>query len=162
MVIGKKGQAAVTDALIFMMICSGAASLLAYVAGLYGTSTNEQMLTIYNYEFAGTALVSLHYAEDDDGHRFMVKVKEKLAKVTASDPTPITDYLDGLAHDSVWDKLYKASPTATITLCFKSGTGNEICYPSAGSSMIQRIFTSSVSLKDDNNKQWTMAIKLYY
>jgi hypothetical protein len=158
-----KGQAAVTDALIFMLICSGAATLLTYVAGLYGTSTNTQMLTIYNYDFAGTALVSMHYAEDDNDDRFWLKLKEKLTDVTSLNHDPVLDYLQGPAYTNVLEKLEQSSPTPNTYLCFeKQGTSINFCYSPAGAVETRYGFTHAVDTKDNDEDKWSVVLKLYY
>lgn len=163
--IGKKAQAAIVDALFFMLICAGASTLLFYTSGLYGASTNKQIITIYNYEYAGTALVSLHYAKDTNNDWFWNKLKEKLSENNPENSVYNyfgNQYTKGRAY-GVWEALRDSSPSADTFLCFSSGS-KVFCYPSNPLLEFEKrsVYTSSVNLIDKNGDTWEIALRLYY
>ena len=155
-----KGQAAIMDALIFMLVASGAATLLLFVAGIYSSSTNTQITTIYNYEYGGNALIALHYAKDEQGKWFWNELKNKLLSSSQAD---VEDYLNGDAK-YIWQNITASSPAGQNTaLCFQGAafsTGQAIpCYPfSKPEPVSTTIYTSSVKITPDIN----VIIKLYY
>jgi hypothetical protein len=154
-----KGQAAIMDALIFMMIVSGAASLLLFVSGLFATSTNNQLITIYNYEYGTNALIAMHYAKDMDGNWFWNELRHKLIMRES-----IKTYLDGKAL-SVYQNLTYSSPAGANTfLCFNGApTGLDgDCYPTNPNLLedaaTMTVYASSVKITPDID----IIIKLYY
>ena len=162
-----KGQAAVMDALIFMLIASGAATLLLFVSGLYSSSTNNQMTTIYNYEYGGNALIALHYAKDIQGKWFWNELKNKLNEDYADGI--VLSYLQGDAS-GIWAKVIESSPAGKNTfLCF-SGAVNFCCgarqdsfdcasdVPLPSKYGDSTVYSSSVGITSQN----TVLIKLYY
>ena len=174
--VGKKSkaQAGVMDTMIFLLVASGAATLLIYIAGAYGTSANQQIAAIYNYEFAGNALVALHYAQDAEGNWFFDKVKETLALNTPESlalGTPekaITAYLNGDAA-AIWEKLVASSPTKCVALRFTPPASiDEFEYPdpaTRGDGCIttnRPVYASSLNIHDDDGVKWTVSIRLYY
>jgi len=144
------------DALIFMMIASGAATLLLFVSGLYASSTNGQIMTIYNYEYGGNALIAIHYAKDSEGKWFWNELKAKLSE--SSPESEVSGYLSGEAK-SVWSNITYSSPTGNTFLCFEGG-GTDFCYPSKSQSGFTSttVYTSSVKITPDID----VIIKLYY
>lgn len=159
--IGKKGQAAMMDAIFFMTVCAGASTLLFYTSGLYGSNTNKQIITIYNFEYAGTALVSLHYAKDLNGDWFWNVLEGKLASDPINSVNTYFSDVSGPAKD-VWKAVKDSSPTQDVFLCFE-GRPN-FCYPNTpGPAYGKRTaYTSSVKLIDSHNNAWTVILKLYY
>lgn len=155
-----RGQAAIMDALIFMLVASGAATLLLFVAGIYSSSTNTQITTIYNYEYGGNALIALHYAKDEQGKWFWNELKNKLLSSSQAD---VEAYLTGNAK-YIWQNITASSPAGqNTTLCFQGAafsTGQVIpCYPfSKPEPVSTTIYTSSVKITPDIN----VIIKLYY
>lgn len=163
-----KGQAAIIDALFFMLICAGASTLLFYTSGLYGASTNRQVITIYNYEYAGTALVSLHYAKDTADDWFWSELKDKLGESNSETLVSTyfgSQYARGRAYH-IWEALKGSSPSGDMFLCFSSGT-DTFCYPNNNpltdaSYERKSAYTSSVNLIDKNRGAWEVSIRLYY
>lgn len=161
-----KGQAGVMDTMIFLLVASGAATLLIYIAGAYGNSANQQIAAIYNYEFAGNALVALHYAQDANGDRFFDKIKENLASDTPANA--VNTYL-GRDAAAIWQKLVASSPTRCVALRFTpaEGTG-EFEYPNPATreddclTLNRPVYASSLNIHDDDNAKWTVSIRLYY
>jgi len=152
-----RGQAAIMDALIFMLVASGAATLLLFVAGIYSSSTTTQINTIYNYEYGGNALIALHYAKDEQGKWFWNELEKKLTTTNQAD---IEAYLDGDAR-FVWQNITASSPAGQNTkLCFEgAGLGATPCYPfNTPEPVSTTIYTSSVKITPDIN----VIIKLYY
>jgi len=150
-----KGQAAIMDALIFMLIASGAATLLLFVTGLYASSTNGQIATIYNYEYAGNALIALHYAQDSQGRWFWNELK---GMVEGSDSqNEINDYFTGYAKQ-VWENITSSSPAGQNTfLCFDGLLSK--CYPfDKVEPDTTTVYTSSVKI----TPYVTVILKLYY
>ena len=146
------------DALIFMMIASGAATLLLFVSGLYASSTNGQIMTIYNYEYGGNALIAIHYAKDSDGKWFWNELKNKLLGQSAE--SEVKDYLSssGGAAD-IWSKVLESSPAQTTLLCFEGASFLDKCYPSENDAPESNmIYSSSVKITPDID----VLIKLYY
>jgi len=120
--MNNKGQAAVMDALFFMMICSVAATLLFYVSSIYGQSIDQQVSAIYNFEYTGNALIALQGADNYD---FWNELKKKVLNKGGSEAKKhIKDNIN------IWDTLEKSSPSNINFLCFQ-GTGceDEFCYP---------------------------------
>ena len=113
-----RGQAAVMDSMMFLLIASGAATLLLYVSSIYGSSTNQQIIAMYNYEFGSDALASLHYAKDADGKYFWKELKTKLADSETATKTYLNDKVAAL-----WQKLKDASPSQCPFLCFETASG---------------------------------------
>lgn len=148
----KKGQAAIMDALLFMLVSAGASALLIYVSSLYGASTNDQVSAMYNYEYAGNALIALHYAQDNDGKWFWNEVKERLNER----PDEVEGYID---DSGVWDSIVDSSPARYTFLCFDS-----ICYSDSIKTEQEleeegrTVYTSSVAM----DRHWTAILKLYY
>jgi hypothetical protein len=159
---GKKAQASTVDALLFLSIAAGASTLLFYIAGLYSGSTNAQIQTIYTYEWAQTAMISLHYAKDsgeswfweeglkeilgdinDPGMNYLNvsdEIRCYLSDNTANCPSRIHDKFDTGSALGVWVSLMNASPSASpfITFCLEDSSTYEcttsfICFNYAGS-----------------------------
>ena len=169
-----RGQGAILDALLFMVIASGAATLMIFVSGLYASSTNGQLMTIYNYEYAGNALIALHYAKDDQANWFWIQLRDKLASDTPRDD--IDSYLSqGGGANSVWTKLTSSSPAGKNTyLCFEGSAIDTLpdqdipCYGTPGGGETNgfnmaepdspTVYTSSVKITEDVK----VILKLYY
>ncbi len=152
-----RGQGAILDALLFMVIASGAATLMIFVSGLYATSTNDQIMTIYNYEYAGNALIALHYAKDSQGNWFWNELKDKLASETPGED--IEGYLGpGGDAESIWATLKSSSPAGDKTfLCFV-GEGIDLpCYGGTEPNSLT-VYTSSVKITPGIK----VILKLYY
>ncbi len=169
-----KGQSAVMDGIFFMLVCGAAATLLFYTAGLSGSNTSRQIATIYNYEYAGTALVTLHYAQDADNNWFWNELKLKLAD---SDPEgSIQEYVkpgfagEGQASE-IWNKLTASAPSQDLVLYF-SGVNPFYCHgddstvfrcgAKPGNLENKTVFASSVKIIDDNLNTWDVIMQLYY
>jgi len=148
-----RGQAAIMDALIFMLIASGASALLLFAAGIYSSSTNTQINTIYNYEYAGNALIALHYAKDEKGNWFWNELEKKLL---STDQTVIKAYMDGDAH-LIWQNVTASSPAGETRLCFEGAGLINPCYPSEEPKSTT-VYTSSVKITPDID----VVLKLYY
>lgn len=130
-----KGQAAIMDALFFMIICSISATLLFYVSSIYGQSINQEISALYNYEYTGGALLSLMNVDNQD---FWLGLENKLDQgvVRSSD---VRDYIEGYKVDGepLWPEVLNSSPSNYTFLCMKggrcadfSGTSlGELCYP---------------------------------
>ncbi len=163
-----KAQAAIMDALFFMFICASAAALLYFTAGLYGSNSNQQMTALYNYDYLKTAMLSLHYAKDDNGEWFFNELGKKLG---SSDPvTSVEDYLSGGASN-VWSNITASAPAKKTALHFVSETGTDFyCYNDVlGSVQCDNSFTKgsvvyaySVKLEDSNGDDWTVGLELHY
>lgn len=120
--MNNKGQAAVMDALFFMMICSVAATLLFYVSSIYGQSIDQQVSAIYNFEYTGNALVALQGADNYD---FWNELKDK---VLNEDGEKAREHIN--SNRDIWNTLEESSPSNINFLCFKgTGCGDEFCYP---------------------------------
>ena len=167
----KKGQAAIMDAFFFLMICTSAATLMIYTAGLYGSNTSRQMAMVYNFEYASNALVALHYAQDGTGAFFWDRLgdEDMLADTAGSPKANLQSYLRGNALD-IWIIFIESSPSSRTALLFK-GTDSIYCYQSiAGDTVCTNtypeaslnVFTSSVKLFDSNNDAWDVILQLYY
>lgn len=115
------------DSLIFMLIASGAATFLLFVSSLYVTSTNSQLTTIYNYEYAGNAMIAMHYAKDDGGAWFWNELKSKFSSADPDEvQSDVSHYLESGAK-SVWKNISYSSPAGANTiLCFE-GVGVGFC-----------------------------------
>lgn len=125
-----RGQGAIMDALFFILICGGAATLMFYTSGLYGESTSTQISSVYNYEYNGNALVALHYARDGQGNWFWNELKDKLDE--SERKKKVTNYLDD-TYPKIWSKLRNSAPGRYPFLCFKPDGKSEVefCYPNA-------------------------------
>jgi len=175
----KRGQAAVMDALILMMICSAAATLLLYVGSLYGSNSNRQMIAIYNYEYSNTALLSLRYVLDGNTEPFWETLKVML---DSSDPhihavQIVRDYLQGPASN-VFQTLTDASP-GKLVLQFEGQSRVFYCHnpgfiscesgmPEAWPGALyfeENTFTTyavSTTLKDMNGEDWLVTMKMFF
>ncbi|MDP6670836.1 MAG: hypothetical protein QGI60_03400, partial [archaeon] len=60
--VNEKGQAAVTDAIYFLMIVSGLSTLLFFFSVNYGASVEEQLGLEYLSEYAVSAQKTLLYS----------------------------------------------------------------------------------------------------
>jgi len=174
----KRGQAAVMDALILMMICSAAATLLLYVGSLYGSNSNRQMIAIYNYEYSNTALLSLRYVLDINSEPFWENLKVML---DSSDPQIsavqiVNDYMQGPASN-VFQTLTEASP-GKLVLQFEGprvffchnpefiscDSGMPETWPGA-LYFEENTFTTyavSTTLKDKNREDWLVTMKMFF
>ena len=152
------------DAFIFMLICSGAATLLLFVSSLYASSTNGQILTIYNYEYAGNALIALHYAKDSDGRWFWNELKAKL--LGDDRDTAVIQYFDATTGPAaaMWRNITESSPAGpdSTFLCFEGAGLSDSCYPFGEEAAVMAekstIHTSSVKISNSV----TVILKLYY
>ena len=165
-----KGQAAVMDGLIFMLIASGAATLLLFTSSLYATSTNSQIVSIYNQEYGGNALVALHYAKDYKGGWFWNELRGRLD--AGASQTDLSYYLsDASQAKQVFENLTYSSPAGENTyLCFKEIGSNYCCGKNATSGFSclrnnppdefvnRTVYTSSVKITSDT----TIFLKLFY
>jgi len=135
------------DALIFMLIASGAGTLLFFVSGLYSTSTNNQIMTIYNYEYAGNALIALHYAKDSNGKWFWNELKNRAIMLDWD--AQLNDYFaTGGPGEPVWNTLVASSPAPKTSLCFKTtafGGADEFCKDSSALGC-STVYSSSVKI----------------
>lgn len=166
-----RGQAAVMDALFFMLVCSGAAVLLYNVAAAYNTTTTKQVTALYNYEYAQTAIVALHYAKDSQSAWFWNRLRGDLADRTTAG-AHIVAYLEGDGQ-VVWNKVIASSPAPYAFLCFESDDSQiKFCVPStAGASAKSEndlntanrpAYTSAIRVTDTAGTQWAVTLKLYY
>lgn len=150
------------DALFFMTVCSGAAVLLFSVSGAYNANTNKQITSMYNYEFANTALISLHYAKyaDAGGSEkwFWIELCKKLAKDNPGDE--VKKFLES---NGVWEDLKKMSPSPSTHLCFSSeDAGVSFCVPDENP-QLKTIYTALMNTKDSTgDRTWTVWLKLSY
>ena len=150
-----KGQAAIMDALIFMLIASGAATLLLFVSSMYSSSTNDQIMTIYNYEYAGNALIALHYAKDSEDRWFWNELK---AKLLTGDYQELADYFEGDA-EMVWKNITHSSPAGGNTfMCFEGAGLARDCYPDEDVPDSTTVYSSSVKITPTK----TVILKLFY
>jgi hypothetical protein len=150
-----KGQAAIMDALIFMLIASGAATLLLFVSSVYSSSTNDQIMTIYNYEYAGNALIALHYAKDSENRWFWNELK---AKLLTGDYQELEDYFSGDAK-MVWKNITNSSPAGENTfICFTGAGLAKDCYPDIDVPDSTTVYSSSVKITPTK----TVILKLFY
>jgi len=159
-----KGQAAIMDALIFMLLASGAATLLFFASSLYASSTNSQLTSIYNNEYANNAMIALHYAQDTRGMWFWNEIRG-----IADTQDAVETYLNGYARE-VWTNITSSSPAGERTfLCFEGSivpyccggsTGSVDCHLDRTPSGYERrtTYTSSVRISDVT----TAVLKLYY
>ncbi|MEM0372793.1 MAG: hypothetical protein QXO69_03090 [archaeon] len=163
-----KAQSAVMDGIIFVLVCAAASTLMFYTASLYGASTNRQIITIYNYEYEGTALVTLHYAKDSAGNWFWLELKKILSKNTAQGD--VEAYFRNKAA-GVWDNLVASSPSQDSVLYF-SGPSSFYCRGKTSASVAcgalpadfsaKTVFSSSVNLIDDSFDSWEVSMQMYY
>jgi hypothetical protein len=152
-----KGQAAVMDGLIFMLIASGAATLLLFVSGLYASSTNGQIASIYNSEYLGNALIALHYAKDTDGKWFWNELRTKLE---TKDKATIEAYFNSAANQ-IWENITYSSPAGDRTfLCFDGLGLTDNCYPFGKVGLLSSttVYTYSVKITPEID----VILKLYY
>ena len=124
-----RGQSGVMDALIFMIIVTGASAMLVYVSGTYAGTTNQQVLASYSYEYAGNALVALRYAKDSDGNLFWDRVGSKF---DTTKPDDLDGYMTGPGK-TVLVKVRESSPAPETFFCvYPSSDGlrdfNSMCY----------------------------------
>ena len=157
-----KGQSSVMDGLIFMLVCSSAATLLFYTASLYGANTNTQISSVYNYEYAGTALVTMHYAQDNDNNWFWSELSRKLHD---TDPqSSVVNYVKNNAP-SVWNNISLAAPSSNVVLEFDgapkfycSGRDASAFSCSLAEPQSNTIFSSSSRMDGD----WVVVLRLQY
>ena len=154
------------DALIFMLLTSGAATLLFFASSLYATSTNGQLTSIYNNEYANNAVIALHYAQDTRGMWFWNEIRR-----IADERINVESYLNSEATQ-VWTNITSSSPAGERTfLCFEGSsiavpyccggsTGSVNCNLDKTPSGYERrtTYTSSVRISDVT----TAILKLYY
>ncbi len=121
-----EGQAAMMDALFFLLLCSVSATLLFYVSSLYGQGIDQQISTLYNYEFTSNALLSLMNTNDNE---FWNGLRDKLDQEQVS----FSKVRDNISDSGVWEDVMNATPSQSTFLCFKGprcGHGPELkCYP---------------------------------
>ena len=169
------GQAAVMDALFFMIVCSGAAVLLFSVAGAYNVNTNRQITTIYNYEFASNVLVSMHMIMYDDistgeKKRLWVDINKALAK---DYPAYLDEIKNILTKSYFWKSLKETSPSPNPWLCFETlavkasfccfeKKGALMCDDSAQIEPGKTVFSAAVGTRDSDGIRWTVTLKLIY
>ncbi|MBI1973998.1 hypothetical protein HYS54_04245 [Candidatus Micrarchaeota archaeon] len=175
-----KAQAAITDALIFMLVSSAAATLLLYVTGLYGSSSTKQLFFSYTNQFTQDSLVTLHYVTDSEGKRFWLEMKSRLDFEKLDDPASNTDTVkrqlgDYLRanYDVVFRPLCSAAGVncdpareSSLSLCLKqtssSGTtGLEVCFPPPVADLRGfSVFKSSVKFTDSRQRDWTASLQI--
>ncbi len=174
----RKGQSSIIDAFLFIMICSSAAVLMIYTAGLYGLNNSKQVSMAYNFEFINNALISMHYMQDNQGDFFWSKLSEKLicdGNTPCDEKIDVQSYLNGDAK-AIWGNLTTASPSSKISLEFKSEEDSRdfYCHPSSSATLTvactdsdnyadyTTIFSSSSGLKDKNADSWKITLRIYY
>lgn len=162
---GQRGQAAIMDALFFMTICSGAAVLLFSASASYNSNTNNQIASIYNYEYASTALISLQLVKYTDTSGSVKWLWSEIGKALIADnPEAETDKVLK-TPGGVWTALTGTSPTSNIRLCFSSENGG-FCIPGAASdsafAKLKTVYASTVNMKDFDGNKWTVSFSLYY
>ena len=169
----RRGQSSIIDAFLFIMICSSAAVLMIYTAGLYGLNNSKQINMAYNYEFVSNALLSLHYAQDSHNSFFWDKLGEKLGCSTSpcDVKTNVQSYLGG-DGGFVYGNLSAYSPSSHFCLAF-SGSYDFYCCSNPSSfscsddlpsdyDNFKTTFSSSSNLKTPEGDDWTVSLKLYY
>lgn len=124
-----RGQAAVVDALFFMIICSVAATFMFYVSSLYGQSLNQEVSALYNYEFTGNALLSLMNANNQE---FWLNLTNKLDQGSVK----ASEFRELVNKSGVWPDVMNASPSDYTFLCVEGSgcasftpTLSDVCYP---------------------------------
>ena len=117
-----RGQSAIMDGLIFLLVSSMASGLLIYVSGLYAESSNAQLNSAYSQEFASSAMIALHYAKDSKGNSFW----NGLASAGSSG---MDSYLENAGKD-VWDSLKAKAPSKNVFFCFDGVS--PLCHPQMG------------------------------
>ena len=112
-----RGQGAIMDGLFLMMIASSCGVTLIYVAGLYGSNTNIQTISLYNYEYGGNAMVALQYASlpAPSTQTFWTRLEEVL---DPSSTVGFTDFMDVEAA-TLWADATRYAPTEKVYLCVK-------------------------------------------
>ena len=180
----KRGQSAVLDALVLLMICSATATLLLYVVTLYGSNTNKQVMGIYNYEYANTALLALRHVTDDSEIKFWQVLKDENHLASVDPLTSIREYFqqNGDANE-IFNRLTNSAP-GTLLLHFRraDGIASIYCYNLAGfitcqqsdpvakdaydtSKPIDKPFSSyavATAIRDVKEYDWDVFVKIYF
>jgi len=165
----KRAQAAVMDALVLMMICSAAATLLLYVTSIYGSNSNRQIMAVYDYEYANTALLSLRYVDDNDGNSFWGSLKTVLTETDAH--MAMEKYFSQNAT-TIFSKLMDSSP-GDLILQFEGrrdfyclGRANiAICVVGKPESFEDKSFSTyavATAVKDLDGETWTFSMKIFF
>ena len=169
-----KGQSSIIDAFLFILVCSSAAGLMIYTAGLYGLNNSKQVSMAYNFEYINNALISMHYMQDISNKFFWNQLSIKLADDSSRIDTQV--YLSGNAKN-IWGNLTETMPSSHFSMEFKSeNTADDFyCIPSNtlllvtcsadepySSNDYTTVFSSSTGLKDENNNKWTIILRAYY
>ena len=151
-----RGQGAIMDAMLFMLIASAGAGLLIYTTSLFGTNTNKEIIAVYNYEYMSNALIALHYAKDNDGQWFWNSLKDHIESGDAA------AYFSGPAKD-VWASLNESSPSKYTAFCWDYRSSEE-CYPYSADEIADiksksgTILSSSIKM----DPLVTVYLRLYY
>ena len=172
----RKGQAAITDALIFMLIASAAASLLLYVSGLYGSSTTKQVYFAYSNQFVKDSLVTLHYLDDSSGNRFWLEMRRQMDNVHLTGDRQNNDVQHALLaylesnFFAVFDPLCKAAGArcdkntdSDVTLCLET-PGLKVCYPNylaAYDAGGKSVYSAFVNFIDPKQRRWSATLKIF-
>ncbi len=168
-----KGQSSIIDALLFLLICASAATLMFYTAGLYGENTTKQLGIVYNFEFAKSAMLALHYAQDESGNFFWIELSKKLTDIsTSGDTTSTVNYLTDSSSGAgkLIKTVLKKSPSSKTDIKITKGNTKIYCYISYNSvscgtsspGYTGTVFTSKTELKDLRGNTWNFYIELYY
>ena len=165
---GMKGQSSIVDALLFLLICSSASVLIFYTAGLYSENTVKQVGITYNFEFARTALIAMHYAQDAANNFLWIELEQKLA----TSPTDIEAYLTAGNGAIAIEPIFDSSPSTNTILEITGNVNNFFFYKQAGGTLTysntepelsnKTVFSSNVILEDNSGETWQVTLKLAY
>lgn len=167
---GMRAQAAILDSMMFMLMCSAAAALLFLTAGNYASTVNREISAIYGYEWMRASTIAIYYSKDEAGDWALVKMRELLADVTASnpgkqsEPGSFSSYFANGAGKPIWDAFAAGAPSANATMCFSKDVATRICpvrqAPAAG--QFRTVYTYATVLPDKSDNAWTVTVYLPY
>lgn len=159
-----RGQGGVLDAILFALISVSASVIMIYTASVFLSGTDNLMLSMYSYQVAKNAWISLMYSNDGDtcsleqGFVF-VKIRKLLAGESVDGVTNISEYFEGPGNE-IWERVYRSIP-ANYSLCFESSSVR-ICYPNDGFKDVAMVYTYETTITDVKGKKWSVYSIVYY
>ncbi len=159
-----RGQGGVLDAILFALISVSASVIMIYTASVFLSGTDNLMLSMYSYQIAKNAWISLMYSNDGDkcsieqGFVF-VKIRKLLAGESVDGVGSIPEYFDGPGK-GIWERIYESIP-ANYSLCFEKGS-SRICYPNDGFKDATMVYSYETTILDAKGNKWNVYSIVYY
>ncbi|RLG21821.1 hypothetical protein DRN74_00120 [Candidatus Micrarchaeota archaeon] len=157
-----KAQAAIVDAMLFVIVASIASILVIFSAGQYGISTLRQASSAYAYEFINSALVAMHYEGGGEDYFW-----PELYKELSNPRLQISDLSSFLCTDypELYKNLTKYSP-GNFSLCFEKDSNIFCMYKDSNGCVVSNGYPSksypNTYVGSSHIGDWRISLRIYY